>query len=52
MDPLVEEYRKSDKGVNLKSLAIAEQKAEDFTDSLYLFLAGMMLSTMALKYGF
>lgn len=51
MDPLVDEYRKSDKGVNLKSLAIAEQKAEDFTDNLYLFLAGMMMLTIFLKYG-
>lgn len=51
MDPLVEEYKKSDKGVNLKSLAVAERKAEDFTDYLYIFLAGMMMLTIFLKYG-
>jgi hypothetical protein len=51
MDPLVEEYKKSDKGVNLKSLAVAERKAEDFTDNLYIFLAGMMMLTIFLKYG-
>lgn len=51
MDPLVEEYRRSDKGVNLKSLEIAEQKAEDFTNNLYLFLAAMMMITIFIKYG-
>lgn len=28
MDPLVDEYKQSNKGVNLKSLKIAEEKAE------------------------
>lgn len=52
MDPLVQEYREADNGVNLKSLATAEHKAEDFTDSVFLFSAGLMLLSILVKYAF
>jgi hypothetical protein len=50
MDPLVDEYSKSTKGTNLKALAEAEQKAEDFTDGIYIFTATMMLLEILIKY--
>lgn len=51
MDPLVDEYAKSEKGTNLKALAEAERKADNFANSLYLITAFLMLLEIFLKYG-
>lgn len=51
MNPLVDEYSKTEKGTNLKELAEAEKKADDFMDRLYLFTASMMILEIFLKYG-
>ncbi len=50
MDPLVDEYMTIGKGTNLKTLAIAEVKADDFTDQLYFTIGLIALSEMVFKY--
>lgn len=51
MNPLVDEYSKSEKGTNLAALAEAERKAEDFVDRVYLVTALIMLTEVFLVYG-
>ena len=51
MNPLVDEYSKSEKGTNLAALAEAERKAEDFVDRVYLITALIMFTEVFLVYG-
>ena len=52
MDPLVDESRQTGTGTNLKALAIAEAKADDFVDQLYISIALVSLTEMVIKYMF
>lgn len=41
MDPLVDEYAASDKGVNLKNLAVAEEKVRRFIKKMQYICLGL-----------
>jgi hypothetical protein len=49
MDPLVDEYNKSDKGVNLKSLKVAETKAKYFLHQTFRITLVLALAEIGIK---
>lgn len=49
MDPLVDEYKQSDKGVNLKNLKIAETKAENLIDKAYKYTGYLAIAEVLIK---
>jgi hypothetical protein len=49
MDPLVDEYKQSDKGVNLKSLKIAEHKAENLISKSYKYTGILAIIELLVK---